>query len=156
MRPVCCYCLVHPPIVLLISAKSLVLFKDYGKILKLAVDTGPGTDSSQTTSLLLCTVFCLTAKLVLASPSGEQSSLLLTDRRRAVLLGPASSPAECAVHRWQKSSSEKLELSGGKFPMSGCIENNAGNNKNIGQHSACPSVPGESVPRAAKHFMRLV
>lgn len=31
---VCCYCLVHPPIVLLISAKSLVLFKDYVKIFK--------------------------------------------------------------------------------------------------------------------------
>lgn len=62
-RPVRWYCLVHPPIVLLIAAKSLVLFKNYVKIVQLAVDTRSGTDSSQAAPLLHRAVFGLIVKL---------------------------------------------------------------------------------------------
>lgn len=39
--------LVHFPIVLVISAKSLVLLRNYVKILKLAADPGPETGNSK-------------------------------------------------------------------------------------------------------------
>lgn len=58
-----CAALVDFSIVLLISAKSLVLLKNYVKILKLAADPVPETGNPQTASFIHGTVFYLIAEL---------------------------------------------------------------------------------------------
>jgi hypothetical protein len=77
--------------VLLISAKSLVLLKNYVKILKLEAAPAPEIGNPQTASFIHGTVFYLLAKLrMLASLSGEH--LALADGKLRFVGGKSSLP----------------------------------------------------------------